>query len=152
MTPSIQPQPTGSCQLNIGLSRRGHAPIAQSSPAECPEDALASLRRVGIFGEGRLIVIRARENCQQVGKRRKVCVIDRCVERLLHAMIARDEGWIYVSHRLGAFVGFPPVNGKARAPPHGPTVVGAWVREQAPRLGVCCLVRGGGAEFDGRSG
>ncbi len=61
-------------------------------------------------------------------------------------MIARDEGWIYVSHRLGAFVGFPPVNGKARAPPGGPTVVGAWVREQAPRLGVCCLVRGGGAE------
>src|SRR5271169_1588222 len=61
-------------------------------------------------------------------------------------MIARDEGWIYVLHRLGAFVGFPPVNGKARAPPGGPTVVGAWVREQATRLGVCCLIRSGGAE------
>jgi hypothetical protein len=39
------------------------------SPAECPEDALIRVRRVSIVGEVRLILIRSRENRQQLGKR-----------------------------------------------------------------------------------
>ena len=94
----------------FGLSTRDHAPKTQSGPAECPEDALTCLRRVCIFGEGRLILIRARENRQQLGERRKVSIVDCCVERLLHAMIARDESWIDGSHRLGACVGLATVS------------------------------------------
>ena len=102
----------------------------KSSPAECPEDALICVRRVGIVGESSLILIRSRENRQQVGKLRKVSILDRCVERLLHTMIARDEGWIDVSHRLSACVGLDPIDGQTRSPPRGPTVVGAGVGEQ----------------------
>src|SRR5271157_2587049 len=61
-------------------------------------------------------------------------------------MIARDESGIDGSHRRGACAGFAPVNDQTRSPPGGPTVVGAWVREQTAGLGVCCLIRGGGAE------
>jgi hypothetical protein len=39
-----------------------------SSPAECLEDALIRMRRVRIVGEVRLILIRSRENHQQLGK------------------------------------------------------------------------------------
>jgi hypothetical protein len=38
-------------------------------PAECPEDALICVRRVSITSEDRLILIRSRENRQQLGKR-----------------------------------------------------------------------------------
>jgi hypothetical protein len=38
------------------------------SSAECPEDALIRMRRVRIVGEVRLILIRSRENRQQLGK------------------------------------------------------------------------------------
>src|SRR5208283_6224649 len=120
--------------------------LIRSNDSRKGEESFYMLRRVGIFGEGRLIFVGARENCQQVGKPRKVSILDRFVERLLYAMIARDESWIDVSHRLGACVGFPPVNGQTRSPLGGPTVVGARVREQAARLGVCRLIRGGGAE------
>ena len=41
---------------------------AYLSPAECPEDALICVRRVTIVGEVRLILIRSRENRQQLGK------------------------------------------------------------------------------------
>jgi hypothetical protein len=44
-------------------------PRTKSSPAECPEDALICLRRVGIVGEGGLILVRSRDNRQQLGKR-----------------------------------------------------------------------------------
>jgi hypothetical protein len=43
---------------------------------------------------------------------RKVSIVDRCVERLLRAMIARDESWIDGSHRLGACVVSSLVNGQ----------------------------------------
>ena len=61
-------------------------------------------------------------------------------------MIARDESWIDGSHRLGARVGFSLVNDQTRSPPCGPTVVGAWVREQAAHVCVRGLVRSGGTE------
>ena len=73
---------------------RERPPRAQSGPAECPEDALICSRWIGIVGEGRLILIRSRENRQQLGKRCKVSTLDRCAERCLHTIIARDEGWI----------------------------------------------------------
>src|SRR5208282_6282192 len=94
----IQPQPTSSCQLSIRLSTRGHAPTTRSSPAECPEDTLTCLRRLGKVGEGRLILIRSRENRQQVGEWREVSRLDRGIERLFDAMIARNESWIDGSH------------------------------------------------------
>jgi hypothetical protein len=39
------------------------------SSAECPEDALICMRRASVISEGRLILIRSRENRQQLGKR-----------------------------------------------------------------------------------
>ena len=86
--------------------RRVTPHIALSSPAECPEDPLDLPGRVGVIREGRLILIRSGEHRQHVGKRRKVFMFDGCVERLLHTMIARDEGRIDLSHRLSAYVGF----------------------------------------------
>jgi hypothetical protein len=47
-----------------GLSTCERAQKPSLSPAECPEDALICVRRVGIIGEVRLILIRSRENRQ----------------------------------------------------------------------------------------
>src|SRR5271157_6007306 len=47
----------GQLSAEDSFSTRGHVPIARSSAAECPEDAFTRLRRVGVFGKGRLIVI-----------------------------------------------------------------------------------------------
>jgi hypothetical protein len=51
-----------------GLSMRERAQKPSLSPAECPEDALIYVRRVCIVGEDRLILMRSRENRQQLGK------------------------------------------------------------------------------------
>jgi hypothetical protein len=52
-----------------GRFRREHPALAYSGAAECPEDALICVRPNGIVGEGLLILIRSRENRQQLGKR-----------------------------------------------------------------------------------
>ena len=102
------------------------------SPAECPEDALICVRRVSIVGVVRLILIRSRENRQQLGKWCKVSILDGCVERLLNTMIARDEGRINGSHCLSACVGLEPFSGQTRSPPRDPTVVGSWGSRTKP--------------------
>jgi hypothetical protein len=79
-----------------GLSTYERAQKPSLSSAECPEDALIHVRRVRIVGEVRLILVRSRENRQQLGKRGKVPMLNGCVERLLNTMIARDEGRITV--------------------------------------------------------
>jgi hypothetical protein len=61
-------------------------------------------------------------------------MLDRCVERLLHTMITRDEGRINSSHCLSAGVGFEPLSDQTRSPPRDPTVEGREVREQGPLL------------------
>ena len=73
-------------------------------------------------------------------------MLDRCVERLLNTMVARDEGRVNRSHRLSACVGFEPLNDQTRSPPRDPTVVGRRVREQSPHVGVSFLIRGSVAQ------
>ena len=122
--------------------------IALSSPAERPEDPLGCSGRVGIIREGLLILIRSRENRQHVGKRQKVFMLDGCVERLFHTMIALDEGRIDVSHRLSAYVGFESLKRQTRSPPCSPTVLVAGVREQAARIRVSFAFRGSAAAMN----
>ena len=52
-----------------GLSTYERAQKPSLSSAECPEDALICMRRASVISEGRLILIRSRENRQQLGKR-----------------------------------------------------------------------------------
>jgi len=59
-----------ACGARLADSQRANRAQKPSlSSAECPEDALIRMRRVRIVGEVRLILIRSRENRQQVGKR-----------------------------------------------------------------------------------
>ena len=53
----------------LSALRKRDAITKNSSPTECPEDALICVRWVGIVGEVRLILIRSRENRQHLGKR-----------------------------------------------------------------------------------
>src|SRR3984885_16227736 len=84
----------------------------------------------------------SRENPQQLCKRCKGPLLDRCVERLLHTMISRDESGIDASHCLSAGVRLEPLIDQTRSPLRSPTVVGGRVRKQGPHVGVSFLIRG----------
>jgi hypothetical protein len=60
-------------------------------------------RWLGIVGESWLILIGIRENSQKLLEWSKVALLHRSLYHRLHAMIARDKGWINGSHcRLAA--------------------------------------------------
>src|SRR5271156_300224 len=109
-------------------------------PAEGLEDALLASRRDCIAGERLLILVRPRENRQQFLEQRKVLMLDGGIERSLHAMIARNEGGIDASHRLGALARPTALARQTRPPPRRPSVVCRGVREQAADSRVGLLV------------
>src|SRR5947208_16925340 len=75
-----------------------------SSAAKRLVHDLIGPRRIDVASEGRLILVRHGEHCQQTLERRETPIVRGCRDRLLHQMIARDESRVSRTHRRPALV------------------------------------------------
>src|SRR6266487_5827681 len=75
-----------------------------SSAAKCLVHDLIGPRRIDVATEGRLILVRHGEHCQQTLEGREIPIVHGCRDRLLHQMVARDESRVSRTHPRPALV------------------------------------------------
>ena len=85
-------------------------------------------------GESWLILIGIRENSQKLLERSKVVPLHRSLYHRLHAMIARDKGWIDGAHGDLAACTILRLKAQPLAPADGPGIVSERIDEEADRL------------------
>jgi hypothetical protein len=136
--------PSATKRFDVGFWRLGHA----DPSAEC-------LRRIDVADEGRLILVRHGEDCQQTLEGLEIPSVHGCGDRLLHQMIAWDESGVGCAHRRPAFVCFSTLLCKPRALSHRPIVKGSRIGKQAAQIRVAVGAGSGvaqPAEYQGEIG
>ena len=106
---------------SILTERVGRA--TRSSAAKCLAHDLIGPRRLGVTVEGRLVVVRPGEHCQQILEGGEIAIVHGCRKRFLDQMVARDECRVDRTHRRRPpLAGRLTILGKPLAPSRGPVV------------------------------
>ena len=82
----------------------GRLALPWSSAAKRLVHNLIGPRRIDVATEGRSILVRHGEHCQQTLEGREIPIVHGCSHRLLHQMVARDESRVSRTHRRPALV------------------------------------------------
>src|ERR1700731_4858609 len=113
---------------------------------QVPQHDLIGPRRIDVAAEGRLILVRHGEDCQQTLEGLEIPNVHGRGDRLLHEMIAWDESRVGRAHCRSAFVRFSTLLCKPMTPSHRPIVEGAGIGKQAAHTRVAVWAGSGVAQ------
>src|SRR3954471_13687718 len=103
---------------------------ALSRAAECLLNPLVRLGWVGVYCEGRLVLVGLGQNRQKLLERGKVVSLDGSLDDRFDAMVARDVGRVSSAHRSRACCTMLWLLAQPLPPACGPAVVGGRIDEQ----------------------
>jgi hypothetical protein len=104
--PPLLPRACAGARTNRRLRFAPADRAVWSSAAKRLMHDLIGPRRIDVAAEGRLILVRHGEDCQQTLEGLEISNVHGCGDRLLHQMIAWDESRVGRTHRRPAFVRF----------------------------------------------